>query len=89
MNISNQEWSSGSGTDASLTCRTELLPPGSTHNPSTGLVWSGLVQMSTTMAIIETTRIVNQADSAHSAMIEEAKEIFSLFDKVKIWEDCY
>ena len=26
----------------------------------------------------------NQADSAHTAMIEEAKEIFSLFDKVKI-----
>ena len=27
-----------------------------------------------------------QADSANAEMIEEAKEIFSLFDKVKIWE---
>ena len=29
-------------------------------------------------------RISYQADSANTAMIEEAKEIFSLFDKVKI-----
>ena len=27
-----------------------------------------------------------QADSANADMIEEAKEIFSLFDKVNIWE---